>query len=172
MLGITTGRLNYVSPGKYTFCFKSAKRWISGTFDVTLERKVLPIQFNYQYKCDYCLPKCKFPSSFSVCFTENHWSNTGKSTKFFEEIILPYLDKIKEEKRFPKEQCCLIMTDTFEGPDNNIKNLFSENNCKVAIVSHNLTNKSQPFDTSVNKAAKAFVQTRYNFGFLNKSQCN
>lgn len=118
------------------------------------------------------MPKCKVSSSFFVCFAENHWSNTDKSTKFFEEIILPYLDKIKAEKRFPKEQCYLIITDTFEGSDNNIKNLFSENNCKVAIVSHNLTNKSQPFDTSVNKAAKAFVQTRYNFGFLNKSQCN
>ena len=32
-----------------------------------------------------------FPKSFSIAYTENHWSNTEKYIEFFEEIIFPYL---------------------------------------------------------------------------------
>ena len=49
--------------------------------------------------------------------------------------------------------------DTFEGQDNDrLKELCSENYCEVAIVPHNLINKFQPLDISVNKVAKAFIQ--------------
>ena len=64
----------------------------------------------------------------------------------------------KEEKKFPKEQCSLLIMDTFKGHDNNIlKNLFSENNCEVLIVPHNLNNKFQRLDISVSEAAKTFL---------------
>ena len=57
--------------------------------------------------------------------------------------------------------------DTFKGQDNDtLKKLCDENNCDVVIVPHNLTNKSQPFDLSVNKAAKSFIQNNYNDWFL------
>ena len=56
--------------------------------------------------------------------------------------------------------------DTFKGQDNDtLKKLCTENNCDVVIVPHNLTNKFQPLDLSVNKAAKSFVQNKYNDGF-------
>ena len=35
----------------------------------------------------------------------------------------------------------------------------------VVIVPHNLTNKFQPLDLSVNKAAKSFIQNKYNDWF-------
>lgn len=76
---------------------------------------------------------------------------------------------VKEEKGYPKEQHCLIIMDTFKGQDNDVlKELCSDNNCKVVIVPHNLTNKFQPLDISVNKAAKAFIQNRYNEWFSNQ----
>ena len=59
------------------------KRQITGTFAVTLTDKFLPIQHIYKGKTNRCLPKFKFPSSFSLSFTENHWSNTEKSIEFF-----------------------------------------------------------------------------------------
>ena len=53
--------------------------------------------------------------------------------------------------------------DTFKVQDNDtLKELCSQNNCKVVIVPHNLTQKFQPLDISVNKAAKAFIQNLYN----------
>ena len=109
------------------------------------------------------MPKFKFPNSFSVTFTENHWSNADKLVRFFEEIICPYLDKVKKENRYPNEQYSLIVIDTFKGQDNNtLKELCSKNNCEVVIVPHNLTHKFQPLDISINKAAKALIQNLYN----------
>ena len=171
--------LSYVSPGKYTFSFKGAKnvpirgvddkRQITGTFAVTLTGKFLPVQSIYKGKTKRSLPKSKFPNSFSVTFTENHWSNTDKSVEFFEEIIFPYLDKVKKENRYPNEQYSLNVTDTFKGQDNDtLKGLCSQNNCEVVIVPHNLTHKFQPLDISVNKAAKAFIQNLYNEWFSNQ----
>ena len=49
--------------------------------------------------------------------------------------------------------------DTFKGQYNDrLRELCSENYCEVAIVPHNLINKFQPLDISVNKVAKAFIQ--------------
>ena len=171
--------LSYVSPGKYTFSFKGAKnvpirgvdgkRQITGTFAVTLTGKFLPKQLIYKGKTKRSLPKFKFPNSFSVTFTENHWSNTDKSVEFFEEIIFPCLDKVKKENRYPNEQYSLIVMDNFKGQDNDkLKELCSQNNCEVVIGPHNLTHKFQPLDISVNKAAKAFIQNLYNEWFSNQ----
>ena len=56
---------------------------------------------------------------------------------------------------------------TFKGQDNDaLKKLCAENNCDVVIIPHNLTNKFQPLDLSVNKATKSFIQNKYNDGLL------
>ena len=56
--------------------------------------------------------------------------------------------------------------DTFKGQDNDIlKEFCSKNRCEVVIVPHNLTNKFQPLDLAVTKAAKAFIQNQYNGWF-------
>ena len=80
--------LSYVFPGKYTFSFKGTKnvpvkgvddkRNITATFAVSLTGKFLPIQLIYKGKTKRSLPKFKFPSTFSLSYTENHWSNTEK----------------------------------------------------------------------------------------------
>ena len=53
--------------------------------------------------------------------------------------------------------------DAFKGQDNGIlKEFCSKNRCEIAIVPRNLTNKFQPLDLTVNKAAKAFIQNQCN----------
>ena len=47
-----------------------------------------------------------------------------------------------------------------------LKKLCAGNNCDVVIVPHNLTNKFQPLDLSVNKVAKSIIQNKYNDWFL------
>ena len=55
---------------------------------------------------------------------------------------------------------------TFKGQHNDILREFcGENNCNVVITTHNLTNKFQPLDLSVNKAAKSSIQNKYNNWF-------
>ena len=126
----------------------------------------LPIQVVYEGKTTLCLPKFQFPKCFSVTFYENHWSNTENSVEFFEEIIFPYLKKVNEEKGFPNKQVSLIIMDTFKGQDKyTMKGLCPVNHCEIVLVPHNLTNKFQLLDISVNKAAKSYISIKYNEWF-------
>ena len=160
--------LSYVSPGKFAFSFKGAKnvpiigvddkRQITATFAISLTGKFFSIQLIYKGKTKRSVPKFKFPSTFSLSYTENRLSNTEISIEFFEQIIVPYLKMVKKENRYPEEHYALIIMDTFRGQDNNrLRELCSENYCEVVIAPHNLTNKFQPLDISIYKSAKAFI---------------
>ena len=173
ILNLDQTPLSYLSPGKYTFNPKGAhnvpikgvddKRQITATFAVTLPGEFLPLQVIYQGKTKRCLPKYTFPDSFDITHTENHWSNREKSVDFFKNIVFPYFEKVKTEKNYPKEQVSLVIMDTFKGQDNPIlEKLCRENYCEIVIVPHNLTNKFQPLDLTVNKPAKSFMSGKYN----------
>ena len=56
--------------------------------------------------------------------------------------------------------------DTFKGQDKDIVlNLCKKHFCQVVIVPHNLKNKFQPLDITVNKPAKSFMSNKYNEWF-------
>ena len=47
--------------------------------------------------------------------------------------------------------------DSFKGEDNEeMMRLCAKNNCELVIIPHNLTNKFQPLDISINQSAKKF----------------
>ena len=106
------------------------------------------------------LPIFDFQRSFNVTYTENHYSNLLKAVDHFEKVIFPYLEKIKIRKGYPKEQISLIIMDTFKGQDND--------DFQIVIVPHNLPNKFQPLDLTVNKAAKSFISEKYNAWLANE----
>lgn len=171
--------LSYVSPGKYTFDVKGSKtvpikgiddkRQITATFAISLSGEFLPLQVIYEGKTKRCLPKYEFPKEFDVTFSENHWSNTEKSVSFFEKVIFPYFKKIRKAAGYPDEQKSLVIMDTFKGQDNDdIAELCKKNHCLLVIVPHNLTNKFQPLDITVNKPAKCFIKDQYNTWYAGK----
>ena len=62
-----------------------------------------------------------------------------------------------------------LILDTSKGQDNDdLRELCVRNNCEIVIVPHNLTNKFQPLELSVNKAAKAYVSEKYNVWMANE----
>ena len=98
IINIHQNPLSYVNTGKYTFSFKGTnnilikgvddKRQITATFAVSCTGEVLPIQLIYAGKTEQSLPKYSFPPSFSVTFTENHWSNKiGKLLNFLKKEV-------------------------------------------------------------------------------------
>ena len=163
--------LSYVSPGKYTFDIKGVKtipikgiddkRQITATFAISMSGEFLPIQVIYEGKTKRCLPKYTFPASFDATFSENHWSNTEKSLSFFNEIVFPHFKNVRKAKGYPDEQMSLIIMDTFKGQDNDeVAKLCRKNNCALISVPHNLANKFQPLDITVNKPAKSFIKDK------------
>ena len=176
ILNLDQTPLSYVSPGKYTFNPKGAKtvpikgvdgkRQITATFSISMTGSFLPIQLIYEGKTRRCLPNYDFPKDFNITYSLNHWSNTEKSVELFQKVIFPYLKNVKLSKKYPKEQMSLIIMDTFKGQDNDIAlNPCKKHFCQVAIVPHNLTNKFQLLDITVNKPANSFISNKYNEWF-------
>ena len=63
----------------------------------------------------------------------------------------------------------MIVMDTFKGQYNaEIKALCLKNDCKLVIVPHNLTNKFQPLDISINQKAKKFISHKFNTWYANR----
>ena len=87
----------------------------------------------------------------------------------FEKIIFPYLKDKKEELGYPREQYSLIVMDTLKGQANaEIKALRLKNAWKLFIVPHNLTNKFQPLDISINQKAKKFISHKFNTWYTDR----
>lgn len=55
---------------------------------------LLPIQLLYQGKTTKCLLSFDFPD---VTYNDNHCSNEHTMLSYFEKVILPYLQKKKDE---------------------------------------------------------------------------
>ena len=77
--------------------------------------------------------------------------------------MFPYSLDVKETLICLKEQSSLIMMHTFKGQV--IKDLCKENFCHIVIISHNLTNKFQSTDITVNKPTKLIIANKYNAWF-------
>ena len=115
------------------------KRQIKVIFVVTTTGFLLSTQLMYQGKSKRCLPKFTFPSDFHVTFTANHRSNLEKCENIFDIIIFSYLSAKKTELGCPKEQCSLIIMDTFKGQENDeMKWLSAKNNSELVIFPPNL----------------------------------
>ena len=138
------------------------KRQITATFTVPASGVFLPIQLINQGKTKRCLPKFKFPKEFHVTYTKNHWSNFEKCVELFKKVIFPHLQAKKKELGYPEEQYSLIIMDTFKGQDEAMKSLCNKNNCEFFIAPHNLTNKFQPLDSTINQKAKKYVPSKFN----------
>ena len=110
-----------------------------------------------------CLPKYDFPKEFDVTFINNHWLNYEKCIDLFERIIFPYLSQKKKKLQYPSDQYSLVIRDTFKGQDNDaMKELCAKNNFELVIVPHNLTNKFQQLDLTVNQKGKMFISNKFN----------
>ena len=76
-------------------------------------------------------------------------------------ILIPYVESKHEELRKPTV-AALVIFDRFKGQCTpNILSLLSANNIHIAVVQANCTDRLQPLDVSVNKAAKEFLRAKF-----------
>ena len=93
----------------------SDKRYITGTFAITLSEEFLLIQLIYEGKTKQSLPRYKFPAGFSLRVNEKHFSNSKESVKIRNEIIVPYVKKMGESKCLGKVQMAPVIMNVFTG---------------------------------------------------------
>ena len=77
-------------------CAAADKRQITATFAATMNGEFLPMQLFCEGKTDICHPKFKFPVSFDVFHTPNHWSNGSTCVRFVNNVIIPYVKQKRQ----------------------------------------------------------------------------
>ena len=151
---------------------KGKGKQIMGTFTVSSTGRFLPMQLIYAGKTNRCHPQgIEFPHGFDVTHSHNHWSNEELAIQHIRKIVIPYVDKMKEELRLPKEQKSLLIYDVFKGPTTKrYTDFLFENDLAHAHVPANLTHKFLPLDINVNGVAKGFLKDQFQKWYTGKIQ--
>ena len=171
--------LSYITVGNITLEFEGAKsvpvkgmnkgKQITGGYAVSTTRQFLPMVMRIcAGKTKHCHPQgIEFPSGFDVNHLLNHWSNEELAIQHIREIILPYVDKIKEKLGLPKDHMSLLVYDVFKGQTTKLYTDFLLENDFVHVhVPENLTHKFQPLNINVIGGAKGFAKDK-----LQTSRC-
>ena len=77
---------------------KGKGKKITGTFTISASGRFLPMQLIYAGKTDRCHPQdIEFPHGFQVSHSPNRWSNEELAIQHVMLLVIPYVDKMKEE---------------------------------------------------------------------------
>ena len=141
----------------------SDKRTITATFAISFNGTFLPMQLIYRGKTTKSLPLYKFPESFFLSVNKTHYSNELEPCKFVEEILVPYINKVRQQESLPIGQKTLVIMDVFTGQiTTTVLDLYKENNIEVVCVPANMRHIFQPLALTVNGYAKKFTRGNFN----------
>lgn len=91
-----------------------------------------------------------------------HWSNEATVLQYIDNILVPNVTRLRSEEGLAADQEALLIFDTFSGHLTvGVKQKLASNHINYVMVPPNLTNRFQPLDVSVNKAAKNVVRKCY-----------
>ena len=90
------------------------KRAITLTLSESLDGHILQFQLIYTWKKQRSLPNVTFPAGFCLAYNQKHWSNETKTIRLIEDVLVPYIEKIKEEKFLPPSQKSFSLRDAFK----------------------------------------------------------
>ena len=113
--------------------------------------------------------KVKFPESFHITHSDNHWSNEDIGMEYLKEIIFPYIKSKCKALKLPENTKMWLIFDVFKEQATSAVNDLQKKNDIIAIyVRNNQTNLFQPLDISVNKSAKCFIAEKYQDWYAKK----
>ena len=141
---------------------KDDKRQITAVFAGSSSGDFLPPQLIYEGKTGRCLPQFQFPSTWNVTKLENHWSNEHTMIEYINSVILPYINEKRNELKLSNKQPALLIFDNFKAQcTSSLLNLLDSHHINVALIPPNCTDRLQPLDLSINKAAKDFLRSKF-----------
>lgn len=141
---------------------KDDKRQITLVFAGSLSGDFLPPQVIYEGKTKRCLPLFQFPSTWNITYTPTHWSNEESMKEYVEAVIFPYIRRQKANLKLPDDQGSLLIFDNFKAQiTSSILTLLDSHYVNVVLIPANCTDRLQPMDLSVNKAAKDFLRSQF-----------
>lgn len=134
-----------------------------------LSGDVLPPQVIYKGKTDACHAKYNFPDDWDVTHTENHWANKDTSFRYLDKIIVPYVNKVRDEHDLPLRQKALIILDFFSAQlSEEFRERMKELGLVYVYVPPNCTSELQPMDLSVQKIVKDHMRDQFETWYAEK----
>ena len=115
----------------------------------------------YQGKTDRCHAKFAFPEGFHIYHASNHWVNEQTVKLFYENVIVPYVAHVRLEKQIPDQKALLIMDNFKAHKSGYVLQPLEDSGVFVVFLPANTTNRLQPLDLSINKAAKDFLRDKF-----------
>ena len=89
--------------------------------------------------------------------------------EYLEEIFFPYIDAARVNSGLSDDYPALAIFDNFKGQvTDDVMQLLEDHNVHVVKLPANCTDRLQPMDISVNKAAKDFLRQRFNEWYSEK----
>ena len=138
------------------------KRQITATFAASLSGNFLPVQLVYEGKTAKCHPTVEFPEGWHVTHTPNHWCNEETMITYIESVIIPYMTEKRRQLGLDVKHTGLVILDEFKGQTTStVLKLLQSNDLMYIIVPPNCTDRLQPLDVSVNRAAKQFLRRKF-----------
>ncbi len=126
----------------------------------------LPIQLIYAGKTARCLPAY---GDWNITIIQNHWSNEATMVIYIDEIIAPYVRKVRDDLGLSPDQSALAIFDHFRGQlTPKVTECLEKYNILSVLVPASCTDRLQPLDVSVNKAAKSFLRSEFQSWYANE----
>ena len=105
--------------------------------------------------CTKCHPPNKFPEGWDIHHSKNHWSNADTMCRYMEKVIVPYVERVRDELDLPLRQKALCIFDVFKAhQDKCVLNALEDKDIKVVFVPAACTDRLQPLDIQINGNAK------------------
>ena len=137
------------------------KRQITAVLCGSIDGEFFPVQLIYAGKTKRCHPSYVFPEEWNITHSSNHWSNEDTMVEYIQEVIVPYVESVREGLNKP-EQAALAIFDNFKGQlTEKVLQELEDNNIQSVLVPANCTDRLQPMDLSVNKSIKSFLRSQF-----------
>ena len=101
------------------------KREITDVICGSLVGELLPFQLVYAGKTSKCHDE--FPMDWQIVHTHNHWSNMEMMLMYIVEIIVPFVNRKREDLDLNNDHPALVIFDHFKGqPTDGIRKALEE----------------------------------------------
>ena len=133
------------------------KTAITVTLSESLDGHILPFQLIYTGKTQRSLPNVTFPGGFCLAYNQKHWSNETETIRLIEDVLVPYIEKVKEEKFLLPSQKSLLLWDAFKTQSTpKVMDILSSYGIESVMVPRNMTHLLQPLDLTTNASFKKY----------------
>ena len=97
-----------------------------------------------------------------MSLNEKHWSNETETIRLINDVLLPYIEKVKAEKVFPEAQKSLLVWDAFKGQSTpEVMGTLSSFGIEMVMAPKNMTHLLQPLDLTTNASFKKFEKCAF-----------